>query len=136
MPVPGNPGIFVLFAGMIPYLTNPMKKTTLLLLAMALILCGHTDLSAQKKNRKQQVTDQVPVQAEAVVQPQVQAVTTVPVIVDGQVRSDLHDGDTIEITPAKTPLRIITHPGLTFFKTLSTKLKWGLNPGHGGGLSE
>lgn len=58
------------------------------------------------------------------------------VIVDGQVRSDLHDGDTIEITPAKTPLRIITHPGLTFFKTLSAKLKWGLNPGHGGGLSE
>ncbi len=54
------------------------------------------------------------------------------VIVDGQVRSDLHDGDTIEITPAKTPLRIITHPGLTFFLTLSTKLKWGLNPGQGG----
>ena len=61
-----------------------MKKTTLLLLIMALILCGHTDLSAQKKNRKQQVTEQVPVQAEAVAQPQVQSVTTVPVIVDGE----------------------------------------------------
>ncbi|MCK7538353.1 MAG: hypothetical protein MZV63_49085 [Marinilabiliales bacterium] len=51
---------------------------------MALILCGHTDLSAQKKNRKQQVSEQAPAQAEAIVQPQVQAVTTVPVIVDGE----------------------------------------------------
>ncbi len=54
------------------------------------------------------------------------------VIVDGQVRADFRDGDTIEITPARTPLRIITHPGLSFFQTLSTKLKWGLNPGHAG----
>ncbi len=54
------------------------------------------------------------------------------VIVDGQVRADLHDGDVIEIRPAETPLRIITHPGLTFFKTLSTKLQWGLNPHRGG----
>ena len=54
------------------------------------------------------------------------------VIVDGQVRADLRAGDVIEISPAKMPLRIITHPGLTFFKTLSTKLKWGLNPRHSG----
>jgi len=54
------------------------------------------------------------------------------VIIDGQVRADLLDGDVIEISPGRTPLRIISHSGLTFFKTLSTKLKWGLNPHHDG----
>jgi hypothetical protein len=31
------------------------------------------------------------------------------------------------------PLRIISHPGRTFFNTLSAKLQWGLNPHHSGG---
>ncbi|MRR19124.1 Xaa-Pro dipeptidyl-peptidase [bacterium] len=51
---------------------------------MTLILCVHTDLYAQKKSRKQQVPEQAPAQAEAIVQPQVQAVTVVPVIVNGE----------------------------------------------------
>ena len=54
------------------------------------------------------------------------------VIVDGQVRGSLCAGDIIDIRPGAKPLRIITHPGRTFFGTLSAKLQWGLNPHHSG----
>lgn len=54
------------------------------------------------------------------------------VIVDGQIPSELREGDVIAIRPAERPLRIISHPGRSFFKTLSTKLQWGLNPHRGG----
>jgi len=53
------------------------------------------------------------------------------VIVDGQVRGPLTDGDVITIRPADKPLRIVSHPGRTFFATLATKLQWGMNPYHG-----
>jgi NAD+ kinase len=52
------------------------------------------------------------------------------VIVDGQVHGSLYAGDVIDIRPAEMPLRIISHPGRTFFTTLSAKLQWGLNPHH------
>jgi NAD+ kinase len=52
------------------------------------------------------------------------------VIVDGQVRSDLHAGDVIEIRRAERPMRIIPHPGRPFFHTLADKLQWGQSPHH------
>lgn len=52
------------------------------------------------------------------------------IIVDGQVCSSLCDNDIVEIRRMDTPLRIIPHPGRGFFKTLTTKLKWGTSPHH------
>jgi NAD+ kinase len=53
------------------------------------------------------------------------------VIVDGQVSSSLCNGDTIEVSRLASPVRILTHPGRSFFDTLSSKLKWGISPHHG-----
>jgi len=52
------------------------------------------------------------------------------VMIDGQVTSGLRDGDVVEIRRAATPARIIPHPQQGFFKTLTTKLKWGQSPHH------
>ena len=51
-------------------------------------------------------------------------------IVDGQVSSGLCDGDTVEVSRAAYPSRIIPHPGRSFFGTLSNKLQWGQSPHH------
>ncbi len=51
-------------------------------------------------------------------------------IIDGQVRSGLCAGDIVEISRSKTPARIISHPGRSFFHTLSAKLQWGHSPHH------
>ena len=53
-------------------------------------------------------------------------------IVDGQVRSNLHDGDVLEIRRAARCARIIPHPGRAFFHTLASKLQWGHSPHHTG----
>ena len=53
------------------------------------------------------------------------------VIVDGQVSSDLCDGDTVEVRRAASGMRIIPHPGRDFFATLTSKLQWGRSPHHG-----
>ena len=52
------------------------------------------------------------------------------VIVDGQIRGDLVEGDLIEIRRAAKPMRILPHPGRPFFRTLADKLQWGHNPYH------
>lgn len=59
-----------------------MKKNSLLLLVMALILGHPANLPAQKKNRNLQATDQVSVPVQSPTQTQV--ATTVPLIVDGE----------------------------------------------------
>jgi len=51
-------------------------------------------------------------------------------IIDGQITSGLCDGDTVELVRAKAHLRIISHPGRTFFNTLADKLQWGRSPYH------
>ena len=51
-------------------------------------------------------------------------------IVDGQVHTPLEIGDLIEVRKAARPIRIISHPGRSFFDTLSRKLMWGLSPHH------
>jgi NAD+ kinase len=53
------------------------------------------------------------------------------VIVDGQISSRLCNSDVIEVRRLPTPARILTHPGRSFFDTLSNKLKWGISPHHG-----
>lgn len=53
------------------------------------------------------------------------------VIVDGQVSSGLCSGDAVEVRRAGYRLKIVPHPGHTFHRTLSEKLKWGLSPHHG-----
>lgn len=52
------------------------------------------------------------------------------IIIDGQIDKPLNVGDVIEIKRLPTPLKIIPHPGRGFFKTLTTKLKWGTSPHH------
>ena len=52
------------------------------------------------------------------------------VIVDGQVSSALCDGQVVEVSRADVPMRLIPHPGRTFFQTLSSKLQWGRSPHH------
>lgn len=54
------------------------------------------------------------------------------ILIDGQLLQPLSDGDTVEITRAPNPLRIIPHPGRTYFQTLATKLHWGKSPHHDG----
>ena len=54
------------------------------------------------------------------------------ILIDGQLLQPLSDGDTVEISRAPNPLKIIPHPGRTYFQTLSTKLHWGRSPHHDG----
>jgi NAD+ kinase len=58
------------------------------------------------------------------------------VMIDGQVRHALHDGDVVEIRPTQRPARIIPHPGQPFFHTLADKLQWGRSPHHTDGVGE
>ncbi|MBS3734922.1 MAG: NAD(+)/NADH kinase [Phycisphaerae bacterium] len=52
------------------------------------------------------------------------------VIIDGQLSSGLCDGDAVEVRRADRGVRIVTHPGRHFFRTLSDKLQWGRSPHH------
>jgi NAD+ kinase len=52
------------------------------------------------------------------------------VLIDGQVPSGLCDGDTVEVRRFDHPLKIVPHPGRSFFRTLAGKLNWGLSPHH------
>lgn len=61
----------------------------------------------------------------------VQAVKTNPgttLIVDGQLNHQLTVGDVVEVRRAQWRLRILSHPGRSFYTTLSDKLQWGRNP--------
>ena len=53
-------------------------------------------------------------------------------LIDGQLLQPLRDGDTVEITRAPNPLKIIPHPGRAYFQTLAVKLHWGKSPHHDG----
>lgn len=55
------------------------------------------------------------------------------VIIDGQVRADLHGCDMVEVSRHERCLRIVSHPGRPFFHTLAAKLQWGRSPHHPGG---
>ena len=59
---------------------------------------------------------------------QVNAGTTL--MIDGQVRTPLADGDCVEIRRAAYAARIIPLPGWDFFRTLTHKLHWGHSPYH------
>lgn len=50
------------------------------------------------------------------------------IIIDGQATTGLCDGDTVEITRADSPVRIIPCPDRSFFHTLTDKLHWGRGP--------
>jgi NAD+ kinase len=52
------------------------------------------------------------------------------VIVDGQVSSALCQGDTVEIRRADYAALILSHPGRSFYQTLTDKLQWGRSPHH------
>ncbi|MFW6132608.1 MAG: NAD(+)/NADH kinase [Planctomycetota bacterium] len=52
------------------------------------------------------------------------------VIIDGQISSGLCDGDTVQVRRAARGIRLVTHPGRHFFRTLSKKLQWGRSPHH------
>jgi len=52
------------------------------------------------------------------------------VIIDGQVSCRLREGGLVEIRHADSKLRIVPHPGRSFFHTLSAKLHWGRSPHH------
>ncbi len=52
------------------------------------------------------------------------------IIVDGQVSRRLRNGSVAEIQRAKTVMRIIPHPGRSYFNVLASKLHWGLSPHH------
>jgi NAD+ kinase len=53
------------------------------------------------------------------------------IIIDGQVLHQLCDGQVVRIQPADHPLRLIRHPGRSYFQTLADKLQWGHSPHHG-----
>ena len=61
-----------------------MKKITLVLFVMAMIIGCHPDLFAQKKNRKTESAAQPAADMKPEAQTQVQATTVVPVIVNGE----------------------------------------------------
>lgn len=61
-----------------------MKKITLVLFVMAMIIGCHPDLFAQKKNRKAESAAQPAADVKSEAQKQVQAATVVPVIVNGE----------------------------------------------------
>ncbi|HNX83312.1 MAG: Xaa-Pro dipeptidyl-peptidase [Bacteroidales bacterium] len=61
-----------------------MKKITLVLFVMAMIIGYHPDLFAQKKNRKAESAAQPAADMKPEAQKQVQAATVVPVIVNGE----------------------------------------------------
>jgi NAD+ kinase len=45
--------------------------------------------------------------------------------IDGQVGVDLHDGDRVIVTKARSKLRLVRPPGKVYFEILREKLKWG-----------
>ena len=54
------------------------------------------------------------------------------VIIDGQVPHSLCEGHVVEVARADQPMRIISHPGRSYYQTLADKLQWGRSPHHGG----
>ncbi len=54
------------------------------------------------------------------------------VMVDGQATASLNAGDTITISRAGKPVKIIPCPGRGFFDVLSDKLHWGHGPNYNG----
>jgi NAD+ kinase len=52
------------------------------------------------------------------------------VIIDGQIRTDVRDGDVVETSHTAKHARIVPHPGRPFFHTLASKLHWGRSPHH------
>lgn len=52
------------------------------------------------------------------------------VIIDGQATCSLKDGDIVEVGKCNCSVKIVSHPGRGFFKTLADKLHWGHSPHH------
>jgi len=50
------------------------------------------------------------------------------IVIDGQVTAGLCDGDTVQVTRADCPARIVPCPDRTFFDTLTDKLHWSRRP--------
>ena len=50
------------------------------------------------------------------------------VIVDGQVSTQLAQGEVVEVRRAEYRFKIVIHPGRGFYRTLSDKLQWGMSP--------
>ncbi len=47
------------------------------------------------------------------------------IFVDGQIRHEINDSDTVTVTLLPTPLRLITNPKRKYLKVLREKLRWG-----------
>lgn len=56
--------------------------------------------------------------------------TGTKMILDGQIPRALSAGDVVEVRRAEHPMRIIRHPGRSYFDTLANKLHWGRSPHH------
>lgn len=50
--------------------------------------------------------------------------------IDGQVRSQLAQGDVIEVSRSQHSLSVVRNPQWPFYRRLSTKLQWGRSPHH------
>jgi len=57
-------------------------------------------------------------------------------VIDGQISRPLSEGQSIEIRRASVPARVVPHPGQSFFRTLTGKLKWAQSPHHPGGRGQ
>jgi NAD+ kinase len=51
-------------------------------------------------------------------------------MIDGQEQKPLTEGETVEVSLAESPMKIVTHPELGYFGTLADKLHWGRSPHH------
>jgi NAD+ kinase len=52
------------------------------------------------------------------------------VIVDGQISRGIGDGDIVEVRRSRARMKLVPHPGRTFFQMLAGKLHWGKSPHH------
>jgi NAD+ kinase len=51
-------------------------------------------------------------------------------IVDGQISRPFRDGDRVEVRRSGAVMKLVPHPGRTFFQMLAGKLHWGKSPHH------
>jgi len=51
-------------------------------------------------------------------------------IIDGQVIADLRSDDVVRVVRAERPMRLVPHPGRSFYGRLAGKLGWGRSPHH------
>ena len=53
------------------------------------------------------------------------------VVIDGQIKRPLKEGDTIEVRRAPVTFQLAKMPGYSFYTTLHRKLGWGGQPRYG-----